>query len=374
MTFWQRRKIPKHLNKKNTQGKKLSVSKQESEYGRVSGDLAHSIAYLQKLLGKSDDFRMRRFRIFGHFPAALINFSKLVDETLVNDEIFRSLMSPPQHLQQQDMNEQQLKDVLVNETLHSLDLLVESDFAVIIEEVLRGKTLIIADGMDVGILINTREVKKRSISEPEAERVIRGPREGFVENIETNLGLLRYRLPAVDFRVKSRKIGHVTKTQVALCYLEDIVNPSLVEEIEQRLSAIDIDGVFDSGAVEQFIEDHHTSPFPQVQNTERPDRTASALLEGRAAIFVDGSPFALIVPAVFTQFYHSVEDYTERFFIGSLVRIIRLVAIIFALNFSALYVALTSFNPELIPTDFAVAVAGGESRSTLPAGHRSVNH
>lgn len=361
--FWRRHKRSKNWAKQTSpvSGRVFGTFTDK----KISGDLEETIAFLQKWLGKSDDFNVRRFRIFGRFPAALINFSKLVDETLVNEDIFRSLMTVPRHLQQ-NLSKRELKDVLVHETLHYLGISVEHNIATIVEEVLRGKTLIVADGMHAAILINTRDVKKRSVTEPETERVIRGSREGFIENLESNLGLIRYRLPTVDFRVKVRKIGRVTKTKIALCFLENIVNPKLIEEIDRRMSAIDIDGVLDSGAVEQFIEDHHTSPFPQIQNTERPDKTVAALLEGRAAIFVDGSPFALIVPAMFNQFYQTVEDYTERFVIGSLVRLIRLLAIVFALTLSALYVALTSFNPELIPTDFAVAVAGGRSGVPYP--------
>ena len=122
----------------------------------------------------------------------------------------------------------------------------------------------------------------------------------------------------------------------------------------------------DVGYVEQFIEDQPFSPFPTIQNTERPDKTAAALLEGRVAIMSEGSPFALIVPCFFNQFYHTVDDYTERFLIGSFIRIIRLLALITSLIFPALYVSLISFNPELIPTEFAVAIAGGRAGVPFP--------
>lgn len=123
---------------------------------------------------------------------------------------------------------------------------------------------------------------------------------------------------------------------------------------------INTDSILDSGYIEQFIEDNPLSPFPQVQPTERPDRSATALLEGRVVILVDGSPFSLIAPALFSQFFQTMDDYTERFIVGSLIRIIRLIALIFSLFFPALYVSVISFNPELLPTEFAVAISGGE--------------
>jgi spore germination protein KA len=210
-------------------------------------------------------------------------------------------------------------------------------------------------------------VDKRAIQEPETEQVIQGPREGFIEPLISNLGLLRYRLPTPDFRVSITRIGTKTRSLVAVCYLEEVANPELVKEVNKRLAAIDIDAILDVGYLEQFIEDNHFSPFPQILTTERPDKTVANILEGRVAILVDGSPFALIVPVVFSSFYQSSEDYTSRFLQGSFVRMARVVALVFSLSFSALYVAIISFNPELIPTRFAVAVAGGRAGVPFPA-------
>ncbi len=163
------------------------------------------------------------------------------------------------------------------------------------------------------------------------------------------------------------EIGRKTKSKVAVCYLEGIANPDLLTEVDKRLAKVDIDAVLDSGYLEQFIEDNHYSPFPQVQYMERPDKVAANLLEGRVAILVDGSPMALVVPTVFNQFYQTVEDYTERFLLMSALRLARLIALIFSLVFPSLYVAIISFNPELIPTEFAVAVAGGRAGVPFPA-------
>lgn len=163
------------------------------------------------------------------------------------------------------------------------------------------------------------------------------------------------------------KIGRMTKSTVAYCYLSGVASETVIQEVEKRLSEIDIDAIMDVGYLEQFIEDNPFSPFPQTQSTERPDRTVANILEGRVAILVDGSPFALMVPVVFNQFYQTTEDYSSRFLMGSFTRIARMLALVFSLIFPSLYVSFISFNPELLPTEFAVAVAGGRAGVPYPA-------
>ncbi|MNI32460.1 Spore germination protein B1 [compost metagenome] len=223
------------------------------------------------------------------------------------------------------------------------------------------------EGSGDALLLDMRQVDLRGVDQPKTEQVIRGPREGYVEKLENNLALLRYRLQSTDLRIEISPLGKRTQSRVALCYLDSIADPQLVAETMRRISIIDADGIIDAGYIEQFIEDQPLSPFPQVQNTERPDKTVAALLEGRVAILVDGSPFALIVPALFNQFFQTIDDYTERFIMGSLIRIIRLIALASSLFFPALYVSVISFNPELMPTDFAVAISGGRAGVPFPA-------
>lgn len=137
-----------------------------------------------------------------------------------------------------------------------------------------------------------RKIEQRAIEQPQTEQVVQGAREGFIEQLHTNLSLLRYRLPTPSFRILICEVGEYTKTSVAICYMEGIADPKLVSEAENRIRAIRLDGVLDAGYIEQFIEDHHYSPFPQVMNTEKPDKAVANLLEGRIVILTDGSPFA----------------------------------------------------------------------------------
>jgi spore germination protein KA len=286
---------------------------------------------------------------------------------MINSEILKPLMYPPPNLSDESIEENRLKSVLFNDSLyHSGGRLVDS-VSSLVEGILLGKTIVVVDKLDEAFMLSTRSLDKRGIEQPATEQVIRGPREGFIEMLETNISLLRYRLQTADFHIKTMEIGRRSKSKVAVCYLDGVTNPDLLKEVDKRLSNIDIDAVLDSGYLEQYIEDNHLSPFPQVQYTERPDKVVANLLEGRVAIIVDGSPLALVVPTVFSQFYQTVEDYTERFLLMSAIRMARLVALVFSLIFPSLYVAIISFNPELIPTEFAVAVAGGRAGVPFPA-------
>lgn len=329
--------------------------------------LEDTLSFVKNLLEENEDFVIRRFHVFGRFPAAMLFFSNMIDQAAINADILKPLMDAPRHSEATQMETHQLKNVVLNDTLHHSGGRLERNLVKIVEAILSGETIIAVEGLDEAFLIGTRQVEKRAVTQPQTEQVIRGPREGFIEPLATNIALMRYRLQTPNFCVRTMKIGKLTKSKVAICYIRGVVNPALVKEVEHRLSAIDIDGILDTGYIEQFIEDHHTSPFPQIQNTERPDKAVANLLEGRVILFVDGSPFALIVPSVFSQFYQTTEDYNERFLLVSFIRLARLVALMFSLIFPSLYVAVISFNPELIPTEFAVAVAGGRAGVPFPS-------
>ncbi|WP_171650286.1 spore germination protein [Paenibacillus foliorum] len=365
---WFKRRFKNKQKQQRAQAPKVPdqyLDKNTNE--RVPENLEDAVAIISGLLGENDDFMLRRFHIFGQFEAAMIYFSNMTDTAVANQDVLKPLMYKPEQLAGTVIPQQQLINVLLKDALYHSKGSSECRLSMIMESLLRGGTIILIDGLNEAIIIETTKVDKRSIDQPQTEQVIRGPREGFIEQLGTNISLLRYRLPTTDFRIKMMKIGRVTKSKTAICYLKGIANDALVEEVERRLSVIDIDGVLDVGYLEQFIEDNHLSPFPQVQNTERTDKAVASMLEGRVIIMVDGSPFALIVPTVFNQFYQTTEDYSERFLMVSFIRLSRLLALGFSLITPSLYVAIISFNPELIPTEFAVAVSGGRAGVPFPS-------
>jgi spore germination protein KA len=182
------------------------------------------------------------------------------------------------------------------------------------------------DGIDSALIIGSQGWKDRAVSEPMTENVVRGPRDGFTETIDTNTALIRRRIKSPNLRVDEYKLGTQTKTTVLLIYINGVAKEATVNELKERLQRIDIDGVLESGYIEELIEDNPLSPFPQVDHSERPDKVSAAILEGRIAIVVDNTPFVLMVPTVFIQFFQSPEDYYERYPVGSLTRIVRFAA------------------------------------------------
>lgn len=342
-------------------------NKNDSKEERINGNVEDTISYILHIFGENSDFSMRRFHVFGRFSAVMFYYSNMIDQGNLNTDILKPLMLVNPRMKKGDVDPKRLKDMLINETLYHSEAVLESQLSMLVEGILRGQTVVVVEGLDDAFLIGTRNIEKRNVDQPATEQVIRGPREGFIELLGTNIALIRYRLQTPDLHVRTLEIGQRTKSKVAICHMQGIANPELVEEVRQRLSLIDIDAILDSGYLEQFIEDNHLSPFPQVQYTERPDKVAANLLEGRVAILVDGSPLALVVPTTFNQFYQTVEDYTERFLLMSAIRLARLVALMFSLVFPSLYVGIISYNPELIPTEFAVAVAGGRAGVPFPA-------
>ncbi|WP_426454453.1 spore germination protein [Paenibacillus sp. S-38] len=370
--FWSRRKYHKGQSPQPERSApkgadRSSAGNREEHSEPVPARLEEAVKKVKSVLGGSADLIVRRFHIFGSFPAAVIYFSNMANQAAVNGEIMKPLMYLPPQLEGKEIPLHRLKEVILHDALYHSSGRTEAELQTLLDGILRGQTVIVVDGLGEGLLLNTAGVTKRSISQPETEQVIRGPREGFIEQLDTNIALLRYRLPTPSFRLSLIQIGRVTQSRVAVCYLDGIANEALVEEVHRRLGAIDTDGILDVGYLEQYIEDNHYSPFPQLQNTERPDKAVANLLEGRVIIMVDGSPFALIAPTVFSQFYQTTEDYSERFVMVSFIRLARLLALAFSLITPSLYVAIISYNPELIPTEFAVAVSGGRAGVPFPS-------
>lgn len=223
--------------------------------------------------------------------------------------------------------------------------------------VLSGDTAVFVEGTDKGLVIATRGWPARGVSAPETEAVIRGPRDGFVETIRFNTVLIRRRIRDTKLKVKMISVGVRSRTDVAIMYMEDIAKPELLEDLMRRLNRYEIDGVMDSGYIEQLIEDSWKSPFPQTQATERPDKVAASLLEGKIAIVVDNSPFVILIPATLNTFYQASEDYYQRWQIMSFIRILRYVVSFLSFALPALYIATLNFHPAMLPTDFAVSIA-----------------
>lgn len=261
-------------------------------------------------------------------------------------------------------NGKELHDEVLNSNIAITELGTVETLQECVDKVLSGETVLFIETCSKAIWLSSRGWQIRGIQEPAAETLIRGARDGFIETMKINITLIRRRIRDPRLKVKYLQVGTRSKTDITLMYIEDIVNKTVLHEVEKRVNNIDIDAVLESSYIEELIEDDTYSPFPQVENTERPDAAASALLEGRVVIAVDNSPSVLMAPATFISFMQSSEDYYERWMLSCLIRMIRYIALPIVMLLPALYVAVTQFHPNMLPTQLALYVAA--SRANVP--------
>jgi len=336
----------------------------------LAPELSRNRELLGTYLGGSDDVVFRPLEVARTPVKALAVYADgLVRRETIEEQVLKPLMlelamAEPR---QTPASGGELLEFLERRVLSVGEVRRTAGVMEIVVAVLSGDTAFLVDGAAAALIVNTRGWAGRAIEEPVTESLVRGPREGFTETLRTNTALLRRHLRDPHLRIRQFRLGRRGQTDCALAYLEGVVRPEVVEEVGKRLQTIDIDCLLETGEVEQFIEDSPFSVFPQVQYSERPDKVVAGLLEGRVAVLVDGTPFVILVPAVFGHFFTSPEDYYERWVIGSLLRLLRYLASFVATFLPATYVALTSFHPGLWPTPLALAIAAGREGIPFPS-------
>ncbi|WP_260866788.1 spore germination protein [Paenibacillus sp. Y412MC10] len=242
-----------------------------------------------------------------------------------------------------------------------------SEWSKLYIHLMSGDTILFIDRIGIAVIASTKGGERRSVSEPESQTVIRGPREGFTESIRTNTALLRRKIKSPNLWLEEMQLGRVTQTDVGIMYIHGIVDEKNVDEVRKRLSVIDIDGILESGYIEELIENTNKTIFPTVYHSERPDVIAANLLEGRIAILVDGTPFALLLPSTFNMFFQAAEDYYNRFDVGSLIRFLRYFSFLIGLLLPSFYVAIIGFHQEMIPTSWLLKLAVQREGVPFPA-------
>lgn len=315
-----------------------------------SGNYTTDLLAVKKAIGANSDLHIREFTIAnGGGRGALIYVDGMQNDRILNMQIMQFLMYeiPAGPVSSAEIANQLLPFSQLNEA-DSVESFNKS--------VLFGHTALLIEGLPGGLLIELPGGVNRTIGEPVSEALLRGPRLGFSEVLSENTSMLRRQGFSDQLELKTYRAGNTLQRDIVLAYMKDIVNPELLEEVTNRIRKIDIDFLAESGYIEQLIEDNYLSPFQQVQDTERPDRVISALLEGRIAILLDGTPFALIVPVTFSMLLQSPEDYYERWLPGTLLRLLRFASAFLALMAPALYISFISFHPGLIPTELAISI------------------
>lgn len=294
---------------------------------------------------------------------SLVYIDGLVNTDLITENVTKSLM---QELRQTNPKNvvKNLYKIIEKASISATEIKDVDYLEQAIDSILEGDTVLFVDGYEKVMVIGSRGWQMRGLQEPQSQALVRGPRDGFNETLKTNITLVRRRIRDTKLKVKMIKIGRRSKTDIAILYIDDIADKRILKEIEERLEKIDTDMILESGNIEGFIEDDNYSIFPQIQNTERPDSVASALYEGRIALMVDNTPFALILPMDLNAMFISAEDYYERWVATFIIRPIRYIAALTATLAPAFYIAVTSFHPGILPTKLALHIAS--SRALVP--------
>ncbi|WP_314591047.1 spore germination protein [Paenibacillus terrigena] len=317
----------------------------------VYSSLDQNMEYIKNQLFHASDLKWRSIS-FNQSKGLIVFLESLADLHKIQQEIIKPLEGKSQGN--------------VDEVVTSVEISKNSDLSEVPYALIQGNCVLLFEGSTEAFIVDVAAVNSRNISEPVNEGIIRGAHDGFIEHLMTNLYLVRKRVENPNLVVRYYQIGKATKTKLALLYMQNLANPDLIKEVDQRINSISLDMTLTPGFIAEMMEDNPSSLFPQILLTERPDRTAAHLMEGRVVILADGDPSALILPVTFFAFYQSPDDYHSRWIAGSFVRLIRLVSFIIASLIPALYIAVIGFHPEILPENLIFSVKSSIDRIPFP--------
>lgn len=314
-----------------------------------SGSLTSDLTAIKELLGDSPLFVFRQYSN----GLYLVYSREIVDHNIIN----RDIMAYLPLVESKEITPLQVPVGQISTT---------TDLKTAAGEILKGHTALLSQGSREITLYDTRIVEKRSIEEPPTERTTRGSRTGFIEDLDTNLALVRGIINTPTLTVECFEIGNLAKTKTAILYLKDVASPDVVYEVRHRLKNIRLDSVLATGTIENHIEDHPWSLFPQSFGTEKPNRVVANLMEGRVAIMASGTPYVLLVPALFLQFLQGSEDYFDRFWVANFTRLLRFLGLFISATLTPIYISLVTFHHELLPLDLLLSIAEQRREAPFP--------
>jgi spore germination protein KA len=354
------------LAKTSKYSAKPLAANQAKQAVQLASRLQDNVQHIRQTFGQSADLILRDFRLgIGEVPLTLLYIDGLAEPK----NVLEFLMLRPQEYDLQVAPQQQgdVIRILWNGLLAVGEIREITEFKTLYQDLLSGDSILLIEHCNIALSIGTRKWKDRAVEEPNSQTVVRGPRDGFTETLHKNIALVRRRIKSTDLRIEMSRIGVRTQTDVAVVYIEGIVNAEVLKEVRQRLGRIKIDAILESGYIEELIQDKALTPFPTVNNTERPDALAAGILEGRVAIMVDGTPFSLLVPALFLQFFQASEDYYQRADFATLLRILRFLSFFISMLGPSLYIAITTFHQELLPPELLIRLVAAREGVPFPA-------
>lgn len=320
----------------------------------ISKNLDETILTTKSIFKNSSDLVYDEIQSYSGKKAFIVYIEGLINKDMLNRDVITPLIND-------------YKNGDIKKCLHTTSTSETRSLDFAINKILDCNVVIFIDGFDLAYIIDLKQCEKRAIEEPSSDVVIRGPKEGFIENIRINTALIRRKLKNPNLIFEPLKIGTQTRTDVFLAYIDGIVNPSILSNLKNKLNSINIDGVLESGYIEQYIQDETHTFFSTIGNTQKPDIVAAKLLEGRIAILCDGTPHVLTVPYLFVETLQSSEDYYIRPSLASFLRILRMLAFLISIFLPALYVALQTFHQEMIPTVLLLRMASTSEGIPFPS-------
>ena len=325
---------------------------------RFTTNLDDNIKQMKEQFSHDNTFicRMVQGRGSPALRAALFFFDGMVESSNINESIIKPISL---------WEEAPLPmDAVIDEVLHIDDCPFDPPVDKLVSAFLYGDTIVLVDGDSRPAVVNTKGFAKRGPDEPDNEKVLRGPREGFTETFMGNLALIRRRLRTPDLCFEFSQVGSVSHTTVSVCYINGIADQTVLQAVKQRLKQIELDAVLDANYLSELMRDDRFSPFPTTGFTERPDIVAAKLLEGRIAIVVDGTPVVLTVPHILQETFQANDDYYISYLYTNLTRWLRVLGFVLTITLPAIYVALLTWHQEMIPTRLLFSIAA--SRQGVP--------
>lgn len=323
------------------------------EIGSLEKDLEKNAVNVRAIMRNSSDLNIKYAKA-GGVKLCILFCEGQTDTNQMANLIFHPINSIG--------NEKSLEPARVMEIMQCELLLAGeqrqvNDYGCLTELIMNGFCVILADGVTHGIAVGIQGFETRSVTEPSTHVNLRGSREGFVEAVRTNMSMLRRRIKSPRLIFKLSTVGSLSNTDVCICYIEGKVSPALLENVEKRLKNIPLTTILEGGYIQPFLEERGTLIFDETGITERPDTLAAKLYEGRVGILVDGTPFALIIPRLFTENFQTLDDYTEKPVYVTIIRVLRCLAFMMSVLLPGFYVALANFHPELIPNSLLLNLA-----------------
>lgn len=328
---------------------------------QVSSRLSTNVENIKKIFDKFPDLVTREIKISNNpkYGAVLFYINEMININIVEEVIIKKLISKNECSSYDIANPEYFKYLL---GVTDKDIL--SSISKTVDAILDGKLVLFIDEIDKAVVINLKNLPSRNIEEPQVETVIKGPREGFTESISTNIILIRKKIKSPNLKVEQFIIGRETRTDISIAYLSNIANIKMVNELKERLNRIDIDAVLGANTIKEYIEDEPMVRIPTIFYSERPDVIAGKLLSGRIGIFVNGTPAVMTVPAIFTEFLETSEDFYINFIYSTFNRYIRYFSFAISMLLPGLYVALITFHQQVIPTGLLISFI--KARSAVP--------